>query len=649
MIIKEKAMLKMLDNAKSVLLVEPNYKRKHAPIALAKIKTYLEAQGKTVDYARGILAKKYDLICVTTLFTYYSKHVFNILKYRGLFNTDTPILVGGVMASLMPEKFKSFKNVYVFTGYSKELDLCVPHRSLIDMVEPPFNDFSYINTSRGCVNKCIAGDTIINTIEGDIPIKDLVGREIGVYTYDRKKQKVLISKAINIREMGMKELVRVHFDDETFIDCTKDHRFLTFKNGNQYGPTKELVKEAQHLCVKDSVRAMKKYETDEYINIHWGRGKTKGEHRLVMEYKLQRKLLSTEIVHHRDEIKSNNEPENLKLYQSIKEHFKDHPEISERMKTDNPQKYCTKDSFKKMGEANKGIKRSIETRRKLRESKLGKNNPNYKDGKNSGLKSRIPGENHKVVFVEYLTVKEMTYDMEVPETHWFFANNVLLHNCSYCAVWRIEKPIWVNPEWEKHLLLDKPNILITDNNISSISYEHLKSIIDVAVKHDKKLFFQNGLDCKYIDKKIANQLARVQYVPTGLRTAFDRIEEDGVFQVAIEHLIKAGVPPSKIEAYILFNFTDKPHDADYRARTCADFKITPYPQFYTELNAMSKKEKYVGKYWTLRLATTFRFFWLLRGHFNKYTFEEFLKLKRTRIHFKLTEKDIETWNTNGGT
>ncbi|RLD81104.1 MAG: hypothetical protein DRJ10_06580, partial [Bacteroidetes bacterium] len=154
MIIKEKAMLKMLDKAKSVLLVEPNYKRKHAPIALAKIKTYLEAQGKTVDYARSIQPKKYDLICVTTLFTYYSKHVFNILKYRGLFNSDTPILIGGVMASLMPEKFKSFKNVSVFTGYSKVLDLCVPHRSLIDMVEPPFNDFSYINTSRGCVNKC---------------------------------------------------------------------------------------------------------------------------------------------------------------------------------------------------------------------------------------------------------------------------------------------------------------------------------------------------------------------------------------------------------------------------------------------------------------------------------------------------------------
>ena len=153
MIINEKKMLKMLDKAKTVLLVEPNYPRKHAPIGLAKIKTYLESQGKEVDYAREILPKKYDLIGITTLFTYYSKHVFKILKYKGLFNSDTPILIGGVMASIMPEKFKDFENVFIFPGYSRVLDSCQPHKSYIDMMDEPFNDFSYINTSRGCINK----------------------------------------------------------------------------------------------------------------------------------------------------------------------------------------------------------------------------------------------------------------------------------------------------------------------------------------------------------------------------------------------------------------------------------------------------------------------------------------------------------------
>lgn len=369
MIINETKMLQMLTDAKKVLLVEPDYPRKYCPLGLAKIKTLLESQGKEVDYARQILPKKYDLICVTTLFTYYSKHVFDILKYKGLFNTDTPILLGGVMASLIPHEFDKFKNTFVFVGYSKTLDLCVPHRDLIDILPPPFDQYSYINTSRGCVNKC-----------------------------------------------------------------------------------------------------------------------------------------------------------------------------------------------------------------------------------------------------------------------------------SYCAVWRIETPIWVNPDWKKHLYMDKPYILISDNNISSISHKHVKQIIDIAVKYDKKLYFNNGLDCKHIDTKMAKLLAKAKYVTTGLRTAFDRIEEDGTFQPAIKKLIKAGVPPSNIQAYILFNYLDKPKDADYRARTCADFRITPYPQFYTRLNALTKKDKYVGKHWTLGLANTFRFFWLLRGHYYKYSFDEFLKMRRTRVHFNLTDKDIAVWD-----
>jgi hypothetical protein len=370
--INEQEMLKMLDKAKNVLLVEPNYPRKHAPLGLCKIKTYLENQGKEADYARQILPKKYDLICVTTLFTYYSKHVFEILKHRGLFNSNTPILIGGVMASLIPEEFDKFPNTHTFVGYSQTLDKCIPHRSLIDILDPPFNEYSYINTSRGCPNKC-----------------------------------------------------------------------------------------------------------------------------------------------------------------------------------------------------------------------------------------------------------------------------------SYCAVWRIEQPIWLNPTWEQHIFLDKPYIMISDNNISSISYEHVKQIVDIAIKYDKKLYFNNGLDCKHIDTKMAELLAKAKYVTTGLRTAFDRIEEDGTFQPAIEKLIKAGVPPSNIQAYILFNYTDKPKDADFRARTCADFRITPYPQFYTKLNALSKKKKYVGKYWTLGLANTFRFFWLLRGHYYKYTFDEFLKMRRTREHFHLTDHDIAVWDSNG--
>ena len=220
-------MLEKLNSAKNVLLVEPPYPRKYPPLGLAKIKTYLEKRNTKTMYSRNIIPFEFDLICVTSLFTYYSQDVFNVLKNRGLFNSNTPILVGGVFASLMPEQFEDKKNVFVFKGYSKTLDKCIPHINLMNTVEKPWDTFSYVFTSRGCPNKCLEGNTIINTVEGDIPIKDLVGKEIGVYTYSPITKEVFITKAIHIREMGIKKLVRVHFYDHSFIDCTPDHKFLT--------------------------------------------------------------------------------------------------------------------------------------------------------------------------------------------------------------------------------------------------------------------------------------------------------------------------------------------------------------------------------------------------------------------------------------
>ena len=290
--------------------------------------------------------------------------------------------------------------------------------------------------TRGCPFNCLTGNTLINTVEGNIPIKDLVGRKkIGVYTYDRKTKEVFITDAINIRKTDInREIVRVTFDDASFIDCTPDHRFLTFKNGNQFGSTKEKVREAKDLEYKESVRAVKFYKSNNYIEVSWGRRKRNRRCRIVMGYLLGRKLKRTERVHHKKD-KSNDLPENLEYCNNQKEHIQNHPEISERMKEDNPRKYLTKESMEKTRKKITGLKRSKESRLRYRESKLGKNNPNWKDGiarDKQKKPSRIKEINHKVVKVEYLKEKQDVYDLEVPATQWFFANNVLVHNCGFC-------------------------------------------------------------------------------------------------------------------------------------------------------------------------------------------------------------------------
>lgn len=163
-------------DTKNVLLVEPqfpipNKSRNHSnflPIGLLKIAAYLESrninvklirfeENKNEDYGQTTLvaikeendAFKPDLICVTSIFTYWSKHVKNaVFYYKNKFK-DVPIIVGGVYASLMPEHCKEYtKCDDVIQGPIPEADKLIPDYSLVDV------DYQIVHTSRGCIRKC---------------------------------------------------------------------------------------------------------------------------------------------------------------------------------------------------------------------------------------------------------------------------------------------------------------------------------------------------------------------------------------------------------------------------------------------------------------------------------------------------------------
>ena len=58
--------------------------------------------------------------------------------------------------------------------------------------------------------------------------------------------------------------------------------------------------------------------------------KTVLEHRIIMECKIGRYLTEKEVVHHKDEIKSNNDPDNLMLFKNQSEHIKYHNKIKKQ-------------------------------------------------------------------------------------------------------------------------------------------------------------------------------------------------------------------------------------------------------------------------------------------------------------------------------
>lgn len=183
------------EDTKNVLLVEPNFpipnkSRNHSnflPIGLLKIAAYLKTKNinvelirfeedKDEDYGQTTLIPteddfKPDLICVTSIFTYWSKYVKNaVFHYKNKFK-DVPILVGGVYASLMPDHCKKYtKCTDVIEGPISEAENLIPDYSLVDV------DYQIIHTSRGCIRKCGFCGTYI--IEPDWVCKKSIKDEI---------------------------------------------------------------------------------------------------------------------------------------------------------------------------------------------------------------------------------------------------------------------------------------------------------------------------------------------------------------------------------------------------------------------------------------------------------------------------------------
>lgn len=229
-----------------------------------------------------------------------------------------------------------------------------------------------------------------------------------------------------------------------------------------------------------------------------------------------------------------------------------------------------------------------------------------------------------------------------------FTTRGCTNKCAYCAVWRIEekKDLWINPKWKELILqTDKPKLMISDNNLTSSPREHVVEVLKLLGDLKKPVLFNNGIDVKHIDEEYAELLGRIKFVPSGgLTVAFDRIEEDGLFQEKVKLLLKHGVKKSVMKAFVLYNFTDTPQEANYRMTEVYNLGIRQYPQRYSSLYALDrKKDMFVSKYWTKNLTTAFRFHWLMGGCFRKYTFEESALSGKFR-QIKLTDEDWEKWN-----
>lgn len=158
-----------------ILLVEPNYKNKYPPMGLMKISTYHKMLSDEVRFVKGfdpeVDEKVWDRIYVTTLFTFdFDVDVQTINHYKLLVDNINDLYVGGIMASLMPDKIVAATGIersHILTGLFTDTSVVGDDNNInvdelpldYDILEQtdykyPAGDNYFAYTTRGCPNHC---------------------------------------------------------------------------------------------------------------------------------------------------------------------------------------------------------------------------------------------------------------------------------------------------------------------------------------------------------------------------------------------------------------------------------------------------------------------------------------------------------------
>jgi hypothetical protein len=148
-----------------ILLVQPDFpqpkktKIEHSavPIGLLKIGTYYRhSEGLSVKLVRGNKPVRFrpDEVLVTSLFTYWSKHVKESVDYYKSRFPRAKIIVGGIYASLMPDHCRQNTHADVHVGLHNPAEEWCKHNPLDYSLLDEDIDFQILHGMRGCFRRC---------------------------------------------------------------------------------------------------------------------------------------------------------------------------------------------------------------------------------------------------------------------------------------------------------------------------------------------------------------------------------------------------------------------------------------------------------------------------------------------------------------
>jgi len=236
------------------------------------------------------------------------------------------------------------------------------------------------------VNPCLTGDSLIQTVEGEIPIKELVGSTPFVYCMDSDGN-LAIRKAVKVwKTRKNAQLVEVIAGKGRLI-CTPDHRIFTTNRG---------WVEAANLQKGDKIKGLNRQTTGhKYCSVSLSGTKYEKEHRFIARHFYDIEDMD---VHHINDNGFDNRLSNLEV--------------------------ITHEEHSKLSNTGRVIEvnRDETTGRYLpKEEHTGRTCRNL--GKEVGI-------NWYIQEVRTLDYTEDVYDMTIEDTHNFIANGFVVHNCA---------------------------------------------------------------------------------------------------------------------------------------------------------------------------------------------------------------------------
>ncbi len=283
-----------------------------------------------------------------------------------------------------------------------------------------------------------------------------------------------------------------------------------------------------------------------------------------------------------------------------------------------------------------------------------------------------------LVVPNYRMLEAVSYRY-VPDDAYFCRTTVgCIRKCPFCAVPTLEprfyyaKSIRNQISEVKNLYGEKRDLVLLDNNVlASERFPVIAQEIRDEGFHRGARFvgvlrtvdFNQGIDARLIDDKVAGLLSEICLSPVRLALDYDAMIEP--YQMAVRHLAKKGF--DTFTTYVMYNFQDTPESFYKRLRCSVELskelnvRITSFPMRYIPINEPARG--YVGKRWKWRflrgiqciLHASKGLVWPTSGFFEKAfgkDAEEFIRIvsmpDRYIIERDRHESEVDAWASEYG-